>query len=389
MKTSHTDYFPIATWSRILFSLALLWVVALPLSAQGRRMTSFSPVQHGFQFSNTFKNNFISELDIRTGGLCGGMVYASLDYYLARKPIPKQTHRPQEGSTLHQYIYDRQVHSLVPNADKWAELGFNPFGARNSEFFNWGLQGFGGGRLQELKSRIDRGIPVPLGLYGAGGQYNGKEHQVLAIGYDCGRYRGDLKNYKDDLKIYVYDPNHPRKIMILRPDLRKQVYYYSNHHERKEWRSYFVDMKYRQRTPPTVSNPGSSSTPSGKADHLLFSIKTGGDDLRGGNDNLNITIYYKNGSQQTINNVNRSRRWIDHYTQNVSIKLNRVVAPNEISRIVLSTTFRGGFNGDNWNMDKLVIQARGNRLNQTIFEREGKPLKRFTGSSKTFTVYPR
>lgn len=372
--------------TRLLFLLILTVLGAQMANAQGRRMTSFNPKTHGFQFANTFKNNVVSELDIRTGGLCGGMTYAALDYYLRRKSIPKQNYRPREGSRLHDYIYNRQVNSLVDNADKWAELWFNPFGSRNGEFFNWGLQGFNGGRLQELKRQIDRGIPVPLGLYGAGGQHNGKEHQVLAIGYDCGRYRGDLKNFKGDFKIFIYDPNHPNKTMILRPDVRKQVYYYSNHSSRKEWRTYFVDLKYRSQTPPNISQPGRATTTAGQADHLLFTFHTGGDDLRGGNDNLNLTIYYKNGRSQTIRNINRGRRWIDHYSQNVSVRLNQTVPVNQIDRVVLSTTFGGGMGGDNWNLDRLTIKARGNRLNQTIYNRSGKPLRRFTGSRKTFTA---
>src|ERR1035441_122828 len=44
-------------------------------------MTNFSPAEHGFKFNNQFVNDFIPALDYRTGGLCGGMSYAALDYY--------------------------------------------------------------------------------------------------------------------------------------------------------------------------------------------------------------------------------------------------------------------------------------------------------------------
>ena len=54
------------------------------------RMTRFDPAKHGFNFVNRFTNDFIREFDVRTSGLCGGMVYSALDYYIANKGIPKQ-----------------------------------------------------------------------------------------------------------------------------------------------------------------------------------------------------------------------------------------------------------------------------------------------------------
>jgi len=112
-------------------------------------MTRFDPRVHGFRFANNFKNIFISELNWFTSGLCGGMVYAALDYFHAGKPVPLQDYMLAEGTTLQSYIYNRQVNSIQDNLDKWTEYSFNPFGSRNREFFAWGLQ-FGSGRLGEL-----------------------------------------------------------------------------------------------------------------------------------------------------------------------------------------------------------------------------------------------
>ena len=97
--------------------------------------TNFDPVRHGFRFANTFAGIDVSS---RYGGLCGGMVYTELDYYYANMPIPQQTYAPSNRYPLQSYIYKRQAKSAQEsNADKWAELGFNPGGARNNEFFNW------------------------------------------------------------------------------------------------------------------------------------------------------------------------------------------------------------------------------------------------------------
>ncbi|MFF0164125.1 hypothetical protein ACFYRY_42590 [Streptomyces sp. NPDC005263] len=123
----------------------------------GRRMTAFIPARHVFAFRNDFKT--APWFDIRFGGLCGGMPYAALDHFFTHRPIPAQNTRPATGTPLFRFINSRQWASLQPNLDKWLELTTNPFGWRNREFFRWGLQGLGGGRLQELRESIDAGRP--------------------------------------------------------------------------------------------------------------------------------------------------------------------------------------------------------------------------------------
>ncbi len=348
--------------------------------------TPFDPTKHGFQFVNSFKNDFIREFDIRTGGLCGGMVYSSLDYYLAKMPIPMQDYRPAVNTRLHDYIYNRQVHSIADNLDKWTEIGFNPLGARNSEFFKWGLQGYGGGRLQELREKIDRGTPVPLGMQEVGGGGPGN-HQILAIGYDLGRYRGDLKDHQADLKIYVYDPNVPGQTRTLVPDIKGECYYYLEDSFCR-WRTYFVDKKYKQHKPPAF--PSSAPTPKdGLVRELILEIRTGGDDLRGGNDNVHATINFRTGAPQKELNINGRRRWIDNYMQTVSILLKRPVPVAEIARVDLTTTFGGGIGGDNWNIDSFKVTARGGGVNQILHQSSGTPLFRFTGDRQNFSVTTR
>src|SRR5262245_30775460 len=206
----------------LLLSLSTLRLLT-PFAAAAPRRTKFDPAKHGFRFVNSFQNDFIPALNIRTSGLCNGMSYAALDYYFANRPVPNQTYRPANRTPLQSYLYDRNVTSIKRNLDKWIELGFNPFGIRDNEFFEWGLRGFNGGRLQELRASIDRGIPVPLGLSGCNNTGN---HCVIAIGYDLGRYKGDLKANKGDLKIFVCDPNYPQQTMTLVPDLGRHYYTY-------------------------------------------------------------------------------------------------------------------------------------------------------------------
>lgn len=405
---------------RLLAVFGFLLLAIAPAMAT-EKMTDFDPNVHGFAFANTFQNDFVRETDWRTSGLCGGMVYTALDFYRTNKPIPRQTYRPAVQTRLHDYIYDRQVNSNLDNADKWAELGFNPFGARNSEFFNWGLQGFGGGRLQELRAKIDRGLPVPLGLWHYGNQPGG-DHQVLAIGYDTGRYRGDLGRHKEDLKIFIYDPNHPNQTMTLVPDLRLGGYRYTNSDE--VWLTYFVDGKYRPQQPRGISSgreavavtKPSEEDDNGKARaqskaiarvlasrrvvanmpivlktpvkakpaklttrELRVTIWTGNDDLRGGNDNVDLIVGFRGRSPMRLENVNRGRRWLGNYDQTIPIRLRGDVPLDDLVDLSLSTRFGGGLFGDNWNVDGLTVVAVTAEGEKTLYEKRGAPLVRFTG----------
>ena len=390
------------------WSLALLACLALPAFASPR-MTGFDPARHGLAFANTFDNDVVRELDVRTNGLCGGMVYAALDYYNARVDVPRQTHRPAVNTDLHDFIYNRQVNSIVDNLDKWAELGFNPFGARNGEFFNWGLQGFNGGRLQELRAKIDRGQPVPLGLWHYDGQPGG-DHQVLAIGYDTGRYAGDLGRYREDLKIFVYDPNHPNETKVLVPDLERGGYRYTD--QNKLWLTYFVDGKYRASRPPPpekvrVAVPARASTTAGPVRatapgartpvvvppatglttrELLVTIHTGNDDLRGGNDNATAVIRVRGLPPVQQRNINGGRRWIGNYDQTVRIALPRAVPLEDLVDLTLTTQFGGGICGDNWNVDRVRVVAVTGDGERELANVSGSPLVRFTGKLHSHRV---
>lgn len=336
--------------------------------------TDFKPEVHGFKFANTFVNDAIPALDVRTSGLCGGMVYSTLDYYYARVTIPQQDYEPAEGSRLRDAIYARQVDSLTRNLDKWAELKVNPFGSRNDEFWRWGVQGTGGGRLAELRAAIDAGRPAPLGLLGCNEGCKG-DHQVLAIGYDAGRYRGDLGANMTDLKIFVYDPNFPGRTMTLRVDPQAKKYYYDEDRA-SNWRTYMVDAKYSRATPPSVPLPPRE---------LLLTLRTGGDDLRGGNDNVNAVVLLAGGRELRFDNVNRGRRWINDSERTVSVELPAGTAWASVKGVRLETTFGGGIGGDNWNLDRITVERRDGSGRATLMTRAGAPLVRFTGDRKRET----
>ena len=61
---------------------------------------------------------------------------------------------------------------------------------------------------------------------------------------------------------------------------------------------------------------------------ISFTFKTSDDDLRGRNDNLNITVLFADGTSQPEPNVNHSQNWQDGSTKGAEIQLNRQVEMN-------------------------------------------------------------
>ncbi len=359
----------------------------IKVSGDRRKMTSFIPQTMGFHFYNGF---YGIDASFRYGGLCGGMVYSALDYYYAHMTIPAQDYIPANRTPLQSYIYGRQNDAAMVNQlDKWTELRMNPFGWRDNEFYEWGLQGYNGGRVEELKKLIDDGYPAPLGLYEGGttnfaGKKSG-DHQVLAVGYDVGRYKGDKGKYKQEMKIYIYDPNFPNEMLTLVPDISRSCFFSVEHGQ--TWRTYFVDKKYSPKRPP-VPAAFNANEPEGSIRHIYVTFRTGGDDLRGGNDNVYLTVNYRDGSKQTFNNVNGSSRWVDNYDETVPLVLNRPVRKSDIISFTIETTFGGGIGGDNWNLDYFIVTNGGNItfVCDNCDDSKPKPICRFTGDRKTYTI---
>jgi hypothetical protein len=80
--------------------------------------SGFLPSRDGFAFTNAWPS--APAVTVRTpfgsvgigddaAGLCGGMVFAALDYWHAR--IPPPTARPAPGSALHNYVVRRLIAS--------------------------------------------------------------------------------------------------------------------------------------------------------------------------------------------------------------------------------------------------------------------------------------
>ena len=98
--------------------------------------------------------------------------------------------------------------------------------------------------------------------------------------------------------------------------------------------------------------------PTGKqVTKISFTFWTSDDDLRGGNDNLNITVLFADGTTQFASNVNHSQNWPNGSTKGTEILLNRLVTIDQIRGFTVSDTFSGGSGGDNWNMASMRADA--------------------------------
>jgi hypothetical protein len=182
--------------------------------AQAR--TQFVPEQRGFGFVNSFTLPFpaqirlplIGEIDLKkvVYGLCGGMCFAALDYYYAGRPVPPYA-RPEdlEGDYV-RYLWDRQLDSLgvtvIPKVIEWMLRSDKDVALRTARY-----------EVPKLRRRLDQGTPVVVALVRARGVSDPTiNHQVLVTGYD-------FDETSRQLKLYLCDPNYPRRATHLNMSL--------------------------------------------------------------------------------------------------------------------------------------------------------------------------
>ena len=221
--------------------------------------TAFDAQVHGFAFANTWKfeeverqhihNHFIAyfvrrrilgpvggllappvvralrgQLECHLTpqyGLCGGMCFTALDFYLhgAGLPLPRgqrANDQPAPGLRLRRYIWKRQLDSLVSDAARFlvwlVVLNYVPSA--------WPFRGGTRGLLvrsrrewKKLKASVDAGKPVSIGLVRTTKNVY-ENHQVLAIGYD------EIDEAHGT--IILYDPNCPDRESMIRIEFGEQ-----------------------------------------------------------------------------------------------------------------------------------------------------------------------
>jgi hypothetical protein len=177
----------------------------------------FLPSRDGFAFTNTWPSAPAVEIPTGLGnlgignaarGLCGGMVFAALDYWHAGIGPPAT--RPAPGSPLYRYLVRRLIESWripqgVARYYRWMGLP-----DRNQRVYVRGRlvltrRGVSCRTIASewplIRASIDDGIPVPLGLVtvaSANPLELGHNHQALAFGYT---------QSGNEVILRVYDPN--------------------------------------------------------------------------------------------------------------------------------------------------------------------------------------
>jgi len=183
--------------------------------------TGFVPSQHGFHFANAFPSVPAITIPIPLGrielgdasnGLCGGMVFCALDYFLAKRQISSTRTPPTTG-----LLFDTIVRRLLNSFNlPLGILGYitlmhpdYPDGETRSGGFNFAPHGRAWQTIRVewpiIKSMLDSGKPCPLGLVRVKSKdlsLLGRNHQVLATGYDVN---------DDHLTLFIYDPNYPNR----------------------------------------------------------------------------------------------------------------------------------------------------------------------------------
>ncbi|MEV6305597.1 hypothetical protein AB0M02_39705 [Actinoplanes sp. NPDC051861] len=182
---------------------------------------TFLPSRDGFAFVNSWPRQPAVTLptpfgDIGVGnaegGLCGGMVFAALDFWHAGTATPAE--RPAKDDPLYTFLVDRLIDSWhlpagVVQYYQWMNLpdgdsSFTALGRRVliERGVSWRTI-----RVQwaQISKDLDSGVPVPLGVV----TIDSKDprdlalnHQVLAVGYNRIGNRVTLR---------VYDPNRGRR----------------------------------------------------------------------------------------------------------------------------------------------------------------------------------
>lgn len=211
-----------------------------------RQASGFLPSLNGFHFDNRFEAvpplTLIGELKYgdASKGMCGGMVYAALDYYNAGLEIPKiplQDLSLRTNSPMHGPIFDYIGRRLFGSFDlptgvlNYIELMQPNFPDARVQRGSLGLAPRSRAwrmvrqEWPRIKMKLDAGEPCPLGLVCVKTtdiKRLGENHQVLTYGYDL---------VGDELTLFIYDPNlHDRdditmKLNVGDPSHKVDVFY--------------------------------------------------------------------------------------------------------------------------------------------------------------------
>jgi hypothetical protein len=175
----------------------------------------FVPSRDGFAFRNSWPEVPLTTITVggvpipigsAANGMCGGIVFAALDYFTAGRSIP-EIDRPDAGSPLYEYIASRLIDSFELPAGPLKYLDYmNPARRDRDNWWSWLTRVRGRDWLMleqewpRLRVRLDRGpCPVAWVHVRSIDPFDlGKNHVVLAHRYEIDGPAA---------RVFVYNPN--------------------------------------------------------------------------------------------------------------------------------------------------------------------------------------
>lgn len=245
--------------------------------------TNFNPVEHGFHFGNGFLNTIIDMripkgtpdiilnwikkqgaeivtksdkkdyLQVHAKGRCGGMAFASLDYFYSNKIIPRCSKSelteegvPYDDHPLAKYIHKRLFDSFLKESAfrfvSWTLHDDDPnLLFKGVRHWTWHDQ------FPVIQEAIHQGRPLPLGLVNAHNllDIGGKNHQVVVYGY---AYEPETER----LSLLLYDNNYPEAECVLTATKQDKHFTQINPgYSSDTWRGFFV-QDYTPIVPPEL-----------------------------------------------------------------------------------------------------------------------------------------
>ncbi len=168
------------------------------------RVPRFLPSTNGFHFGNSWPHEPTLTIPFPTGpikigdaagGLCGGMAFAVRDFFESGEPIPATTTNPPLNTPLYDYISRRLFDSFdIP-------AGVAKFYSYQLPFHDQGAETVR--QWPAINAALDAAQLVCLGLIRVRSFSPadlGKNHQVLAYGYD--------EDDEGRITLAIGDPNH-------------------------------------------------------------------------------------------------------------------------------------------------------------------------------------
>ena len=260
------------SWTLDSTERAALSAIATPIAAQAPALLIpiFPPLaldpatMATISAAATIAANAVIATTTQTFGMCGGMAYASLDYWRAKAPIPcggnvndQPSRTVPNQASVRNMIWGRLLDSLGPggalkNTILWS-LVLNQLPP---------IMGGGGGTLMswtvkewiKIKATIDSGSPCPIGLL-----YNKRDiwnqHQILVYGYEDFGVGGKFYVYDNNFPHAFGDPSHTNSRDIITFDFKSPALTATSPGDNNDSLAGFFVTGYTPKTPPAGLAP--------------------------------------------------------------------------------------------------------------------------------------